>query len=337
VPDVHGRVDLRSDTVTRPTPAMRRAMADAEVGDDGFGDDPTVRRLEAYVAERLGKEAALFVPSGTMANQIALRLLAPPGCLVLAGARQHVVVREAGGAGLNTGAQLATLDDSDGTIDPAEVARRVADGRVGWAAPGAVFVEDTHGEAGGRVWPIDRLAEVAAAGLPVHLDGARLWNAAVASGTSVADRAAAATTVSCCLSKGLGAPVGSLLAGPADLVVRARIERKRLGGGMRQVGILAAAGLVALERVDRLSEDHCRARRLADAAAARWPRSIDVGLVDTNIVFVTLDDPARVLAHLAEHGVLAVPGSATTIRLVTHADVDDDDIGRAVAAIGSAP
>jgi threonine aldolase len=213
----------------------------------------------------------------------------------------------------------------------------VADARVGWAEPSAVLVEDTHGEVGGRVWPLDRLAAVADAGLPMHLDGARLWNAAVASGTTVAERAAGATTVTCCVSKGLGAPVGSLLAGPSDLVGRARVERKRLGGGMRQVGILAAAGLVALDRVDRLAEDHERARRLAKAAAERWPGSIDVGLVHTNIVRIEVGDPAPVLTHLEANGVLAVPGSASSVRLVTHADVDDADVDRAVTALETAP
>ena len=337
MPDPLGRVDLRSDTVTRPTPEMRRAMAEAEVGDDGFGDDPTVARLEAAFAERVGKEASLFVPSGTMANQIALRLLGRPGAVVLVGRRQHVVVREAGAAGRNAAAQLVALDDADGTIDPAEVARWVADAGVGWAAPSAVFVEDTHGEVGGRVWPLQQLEGVAAAGLPVHLDGARLWNAAVASGTSVGERAATATTVTCCVSKGLGAPVGSLLAGPADLIAQARTERKRLGGGMRQVGILAAAGLVALDRVDRLADDHDRARRLAKAAAERWPGGVDVALVHTNIVRIVVGDPAPVLAHLGENGVRALSGSADTVRLVTHADVDDADVDRAIAAIESAP
>ena len=337
MPDPHGRVDLRSDTVTRPTPAMRRAMADAEVGDDGFGDDPTVARLEAVFAERVGKEAAVFVPSGTMANQIALRVLGTPGSTVLAGRRQHLVVREVAAAGVNAAVQVVTFEDADGTLDPAELQRWADDARVGWAAPSAVFVEDTHGEAGGRVWPLAQLAAVAAIGLPVHLDGARLWNAAVASGTTVAERAATATTVTCCVSKGLGAPVGSLLAGPADVVARARVERKRLGGAMRQVGILAAAGLVALDRVDRLAEDHARARRLAQAAAARWPGSVDVGLVHTNIVRIETDQPAALVAHLAAAGVLALPGSATTVRLVTHPDVDDADIDRAVAALEGAP
>jgi threonine aldolase len=332
VPDPHGRVDLRSDTVTRPTPAMRAAMAEAEVGDDGFGDDPTVTRLEQTVAELLGKDAALFVPTGTMANQVALRVLATPGSAVLCGRRQHVVVREAGAAGHNGGAQFVTLDDSDGTIDSDEVARWLADAGTGWVAPAAVFVEDTHGEVGGRVWPLDRLRAVADVGLPMHLDGARLWNAAVAAGDTPAQRAAPATLVSTCLSKGLGAPAGSLLLGPTDLISRARIERKRLGGGMRQVGVLAAAGLVALERIDRLAEDHRRAKALAEAVAARWPGSVDPARVETNIVRFAPPDPGAVLRTLEEHGVLAVPGSATEVRLVTHADLDDADIDRTISA-----
>lgn len=335
--DPLGRVDLRSDTVTRPTAAMRAAMAAAEVGDDGFGDDPTVARLEASFAELVAKEASVFVPSGTMANQIALRILGRPGSAVFAGRRAHVVVREAGAAGTNTSAQLVTLDDADGTLDAGELARWRDDASVGWLAPSAVFVEDTHGEVGGRVWPLDRLQAVAAVGLPVHLDGARLWNAAVASGTSVAARAATATTVTCCLSKGLGAPIGSVLAGPADLVRAARSERKRLGGAMRQVGILAAAGLVALERIDRLAEDHERAQRLAKAVATRWPGSIDAATVETNIVRFAHPDPLGLVRHLASRDVLAVPGSATQVRLVTHADVDDAGVDRAVAALEAAP
>lgn len=335
--DPNGRVDLRSDTVTRPTPEMRRAMADAEVGDDGFGDDPTVNRLQGMFAELVGKEAALFVPSGTMANQIALRVLGRPGTVVLAGRRQHLVVREVGAAGMNAAVQVVTLDDPDGMIDLSEVTRWVTDAAVGWAPPSALFVEDTHGEAGGRVWSLDRLREVAAPGLPVHLDGARLWNAAVASGTTVAERSVAATTVSCCVSKGLGAPIGSLLAGPTDVVALARVERKRLGGMMRQVGVLAAAGIVALERIDRLAEDHERAHRLAVAAASRWPGCVDPAVVETNIVRIEHADPLALLAHLAEADVLAVPGSASMVRLVTHADVDDADVERAIAALVSAP
>ena len=337
MPDPQGRVDLRSDTVTRPTPAMRQAMAEAEVGDDGFGDDPTVRRLEGAVAEQLGQEAALFVPSGTMANQIALRVLAPAGGVVLCGRRQHVVVREAGAAGTNHTAQLVTLDDDDGTIDPGAVATWSADAAVGWAAPVAVFVEDTHGEAGGRVWPLERLDEVAAVGLPMHLDGARLWNAAVAANDDPARRARGATTVTVCLSKGLGAPVGSVLCGPREVVARARVERKRLGGGLRQVGVLAAAGLVALGRIGRLTEDHARARRLAEGLAVRWPGCVDLAEVETNIVRFAPPDPGAAIEHLLDRGILALSGSASVVRLVTHADLDDVDIDRALTAIAEAP
>ncbi|MFZ6005996.1 MAG: threonine aldolase family protein [Actinomycetota bacterium] len=337
MPDPRGRVDLRSDTVTRPTAEMRRAMAEAEVGDDGFGDDPTVNRLQEVFAERVGKEAALFVASGTMANQIALRLLGRPGGLVFTGRRQHIVVREAAAAGLNGTAQLVTVDDDDGTIDAPAVRRWLDDSRVGWAQPCAIFIEDTHGESGGRVWPLDRLEAIGEVGLPVHLDGARLWNAAVASGTTVAERATWATTVTCCVSKGLGAPAGSLLAGPAELIAQARVERKRLGGMMRQVGVLAAAGLVALERVDRLSQDHARAQRLAHAAEERWPGSAPPGQVHTNIVRITHPDPQALIDHLAASAILAVPSSATSVRLVTHADLDDADIDRTIRALAEAP
>jgi threonine aldolase len=309
-------------------------MADAEVGDDGFGDDPTVRRLEAAVAERLGKERGLFVPSGTMANQIALRVLAPTGGVVFCGRRQHLVVREGAAAGVNSPAQLVTLDDHDGTIAIDDITAWIDDAGTGWAQPVAVFVEDTHGEVGGRVWPLDQLDAVGALALPVHLDGARLWNAAVASGDTPERRAQGATLVTVCLSKGLGAPIGSVLCGPADLLGAARLERKRLGGTMRQVGVLAAAGLVALERVERLGDDHRRARRLADAAAARWSGSVDPTQVVTNIVRCTVADPTAVIEQLAGAGVLAVTGSASVVRLVTHADVDDDDIDRAIKAIG---
>jgi threonine aldolase len=331
-------VDLRSDTVTRPTPAMRRAMAEAEVGDDGFGDDPTVNLLQERFAERTGKPAALFLPSGTMANQVALRVLAAPGTAVVAGRRQHVVTHEGGAFGANQVAQLHVVDDDDGTLDPAEVAYLAEAAAHRWPRPSVVCVENTHLASGGRPWPLERLTELAAVGVPVHLDGARLWHATVATGVAVAAYAAHAETVTCCLSKGLGAPVGSLLAGPVDVIARAHAERKRLGGGMRQVGILAAAGLVALERVERLAEDHARARRLAEAVAERWP---DAGLdpkdVETNVVLFRHDDPVGLLRHLADAGVGAVTLGPRLVRLVTHADVDDAGIDRAADALRRAP
>jgi threonine aldolase len=331
-----GLVDLRSDTVTRPNAAMRRAMAEAEVGDDGFGDDPTVNHLQELFAERMGQEAALFMPSGTMANQVALRVLARPGSLVVTGRRQHVVTHEGGAFGLNQSAQLHVLDDADGTIDPSEVAFLVEAAGHRWPAPSVVCVENTHMASGGRAWPVERLEELVAVGVPVHLDGARLFNAAVATGVPPARYGSLTATVTCCLSKGLGAPVGSLLAGSAELIAAARRERKRLGGGMRQVGVLAAAGIVALETmVDRLAEDHERARRLGDAVNERWPEASCA--VATNVVVFSHPDPAGLLGYLQGEGVLAVTLGPGVVRLVTHVDVDDDRIDRAVAAIRKAP
>jgi threonine aldolase len=336
-------VDLRSDTVTRPTPEMRRAMAAAEVGDDVYGEDPTVNALQDAFAERVGKEAALFVPSGTMGNQLALRLLAPPASTVVAGRRQHVVVYENGAAGRNAGIQFHTVDDDDGTISPNDVQWAVAATAHHHPAPGLVCVENTHMPANGAPWPPDRMAAVsrsaAGAGLPVHLDGARLFNAEVATGTPVAALAAPATTVMCCLSKGLCAPVGSLLAGPAGVIDAARAERQRLGGGMRQAGVLAAAGLVALDNmVERLADDHRRARALAEVVAERWP---DAGLslpeVRTNVVVFAHTDPATLLGHLGDSGVLAGTIAPGVVRLVTHHDVDDVGLARAVDALRSAP
>ena len=336
-------VDLRSDTVTRPTPAMRRAMADAEVGDDGYGEDPTVRRLEEAFAARVGKEAAVYVPSGTMGNQLALRVQGRPGTAVIAGRRQHVVIYEQGAAAVNGWIQFHTVADGDGTIDPVEVAELLAAHDHHWLPVSVVCIENTHMPAGGTPWPLDRLHDVAAAaaaaGCPIHLDGARLFNAEVATGVAAAEYAAPAGTVMCCLSKGLAAPVGSLLAGDAGVVAEARLERKRLGGAMRQAGVIAAAGLVALETmVERLADDHVRAGRLAEAVADRWP---DAGLnpdaVRTNCVVFRVAEPGPVLAHLAEEGVLAGSIAPGVVRLMTHLDVDDDDVDRACKALASAP
>jgi threonine aldolase len=332
-------IDLRSDTVTRPTAAMRKAMADAEVGDDGYGEDPTVNLLEETFAARVGKEVGLFVPSGTMGNQIALRLLGTPGTSVIAGRRHHIVLHEQGGAGVNGSYQLHTVNDDTGMLDPAEVASVIEAERHHWPAVSAVCVEDTHMPSGGRPWLLPTLHAVADLGRPVHLDGARLWNAAVASGVSPAERAVRATTVMCCLSKGLGAPVGSLLAGPAALIADARAERKRLGGAMRQAGVIAAAGLVALEHhVERLADDHARARRLAEAVAERWPETgLDPATVETNCVVFTHPATGALLRHLAAAGVLAGTIAPGTVRLMTHLDVDDAGVDVAIGAVRSAP
>jgi len=332
-------VDLRSDTVTRPTPEMRRAMAEAEVGDDVYGEDPTVNSLEEAFAERVGKEAALYVPSGTMANQLALRLLAPGGTTVLAGRRQHVVIYENGAGGRNAGVQFTTLDDADGTISPEDVRWAVEAVDHHHVRPGLVCVENTHMPADGAPWPLERLQEVAAAGLPVHLDGARLFNAEVATGTSAASYAEPATTVMCCLSKGLCAPVGSVLAGPADVIAAARGERQRLGGGMRQAGVIAAAGLVALSRmVERLAEDHRRARRLAEVVAERWPDGgCDAERVRTNVVTWRHPKPLALVDWLAGEGVRTGTIAPGVMRVVTHHDVDDEGLERALAALAGAP
>ena len=330
-------MDLRSDTVTRPTAAMRTAMAEAEVGDDGYREDPTVRRLEAAFAARVGKPAALFVPSGTMSNQIALRLLGRPGTLVICGARQHIVRHEAAAAGMNAAVQLQPVTDIDGVLDPDQVDHAIRGADHHLPSVSAIAIENTHMAAGGAVWPEEPLRALTATHLPVHLDGARLFNAEVASGVSAADLADGATTVTCCLSKGLGAPVGSVLAGPNDLIDQARVERKRLGGGMRQAGVIAAAGLVALDdMVSRLAEDHGRARRLAEAVADRFD-AIDPATVRTNAVIFAPTDAARLIAHLEEAGVRAGTSSPGRVRLMTHLDVDDAGIDRACAAMARCP
>lgn len=336
-----GLVDLRSDTVTRPTPEMRRAMAGAEVGDDGYGEDPTVRALEEAYAERVGKGAAVFVPSGTMANQIALRVLCPPGALVVAGRRQHVVVYEAGAGAVNAGVQMYPVDDEDGTFAPEQVRWVREAARHHQPTPGLVCVEQTHMPSGGRLWStsqLDALRE-AAGELPLHMDGARLFNAEVASATPAAAFARRATTVMSCLSKGLCAPVGSLLAGPPETIEEARRARKRLGGAMRQAGVVAAAGLVALQTmVERLAEDHARARRLATVVAGRWPDAgCDPARVPTNIVVFRHAHPDKLLDHLHAQGVLADTLAPGVVRLVTHHDVDDAQLQRAERALASAP
>jgi threonine aldolase len=321
-------VDLRSDTVTRPTPEMRRAMADAEVGDDAYGEDPTVRRLEEEFAAIVGKQASVFVPSGTMGNQLALRLLARPGTLVLAGRRSHVVAHESGAGPLNAGIQLQPLDDDGGRIAQHDVDWAVEAARHHWPEPSLLCLENTYMPANGAPSTPDDLPRTT---LPVHLDGARLWNAHVATGLPMATLAASATTVMCCLSKGLCAPVGSVLAGPADLMAEARVQRQRLGGGMRQAGILAAAGLVAMATmVDRLADDHRRAGRLAEAVGQRFDLRDEVR---TNVVVFPASDD--VIAHLGRRGVLAGTIAPGVVRLMTHHDVDDAAIDRALRALES--
>ena len=334
-------IDLRSDTVTRPTAAMRAAMAEAEVGDDVFGEDPTVTALEARVATLLGHEAALFTPTGSMANQLGVRMLVQPGQELLCDTDAHVVRAELGAAAAFAGITTRTYSSRRGLVDVDAVAALMRpDAGPYFVSTAAVVVENTHNFGGGTVQPLDdlrRLREVtSAAGMTMHLDGARLWNAHVASGVPLSSYGGLFDTVSVCLSKGLGAPVGSVLASTTETVARARIWRKRLGGGMRQVGVLAAAGLHALDHhVDRVADDHRRARRVAEVLAAAAPGSVDPAEVQTNIVVVVHDDAPALVAACKDDGVLVSLLDRRHLRLVTHLDVDDDDVERAATVLAS--
>jgi threonine aldolase len=331
-------VDLRSDTVTRPTAAMREAMAAAEVGDDVLGDDPTGCRLETLAASLVGKAAALFVPSGTMGNQLAILAQTRRGQEVICGRSSHVLEHEVGAAAVISAVTLVPVPDRGGRIAPEDVTAAIRTPDLHHPETGLLCLESAH--SGGAVAPLPALEAAAtvarAAGLAVHLDGARLFNAAAALGVPAARIAAVADTVMFCVSKGLGAPVGSLLCGPADLVARARKGRKLLGGGMRQVGILAAAGLHALaHHVDRLAEDHRRAGRLAEGLARLPGVVIDVDCRDINMIWFTLDHPAppdSLVEGLARRGVQVLPPMHGRWRLVTHLDVDDAGLDRALAA-----
>ena len=334
-----GIVDLRFDMVTVLILEMRRAMADAEVGDDAYREDPTVNRLESLAAALLGKDAALYVPSGTMANQLALRLLGRPGSEVLCGERAHVYRYERAASAGNARVQLHPLPDRGGVLTPTDVARAIAGPAHHLPPISALTIENTHMPESGRPWrvsEIDAVAELARAhGLAVHCDGARIWNAAIALGVAPRELTALTDTTMFCLSKGLGAPIGSLLCGPRDLVDEARFDRSRLGGGMRQAGVIAAAGVVALETmVERLADDHDRARQLATALADRFPGSLEPEHVETNIVCARAEVlPEHLLTALAERGVLAGTIDIDTVRFVTHHDVDDADLARAIEAL----
>jgi threonine aldolase len=337
-------VELRSDTFTRPTPAMRRAMADAEVGDDVWGEDPTIRRLEAAVAERLGHEAALFVPSGTMGNQICLRLAAPPGTECLANEDNHMFWYEAGGAPLLSGIQLHAVAGARGVLDPAAARARVRPAVYGVPTT-AIAVEQTHNRAGGTVQPLEVLEGLRAladeAGLHLHCDGARIWNAAVATGIALDRYGGLFDSLSVCFSKALAAPVGSAVVGDRGLVERARDVRHLYGGAMRQAGVLAAAALVALDQmVERLAEDHANARALAETVAAAVPGSVDPAAVETNMVLLATGpfgtDGPGLVKRLADRGVLAADTDPDRVRLVFHYEVSAEDTQRAAQAVVAA-
>lgn len=332
--------DLRSDTVTRPTPEMRRAIAEAVVGDDVFGDDPTVDLLERTVAERLGKEAALFVPSGTMANQIAVAVWTRPGDEILLEAESHVFLYEGGAPAVISGASVRTLPGQRGLVTAETLRDSIRPSNVHYPPSTLLVLENTHNRSGGRVLPLEGMRETAAvareAGMRVHLDGARLWNASVASGIPERVYAAIFDSVGVCLSKGLGAPIGSVICSDRAFIDRARFVRKRLGGGMRQAGIVAAAGLYAiLHHRDRMVDDHRRARALAEAAAGIAGLLIDPVDVETNIlrIGITKGTPERWCEELLGHRVRAVPFGKTAIRAVLHLDVDDEDLNAAIGAL----
>ncbi len=336
-------IDLRSDTATRPTGGMRRAIAEAAVGDEQKREDPSVNALQERVAALLGQEASIFLPTATMANQIALKLLSRPGDVLVAERHAHVLIYEYGGAAAHAGLVTVGLPGDRGRLtvnqvrDAAEPSTKVADQRVAVLA-----LENTHNSSGGRAWPVGQLHEVVGAahelGLGVHLDGARLLNAAVALGVPASELAARFDTVTLCLSKGLGCPLGALLAGSRELMERAWREKHLFGGAMRQAGVVAAAGLYALDHhVDRLAEDHTRARRLVEALAdAGVP--VDLEQVETNFVQVDVGalglERADALARLQARGVgLSATIHPTVLRAVTHLDVTDDDVDRAAELI----
>jgi threonine aldolase len=324
------RVDLRSDTITQPTAAMREAMASAVVGDDGYGEDPTVNALEEQFSKLVGKPAAIFVPSGVMANQMAVRVLTKPGDIIIAGKSQHVVSFEMGASARNSSVQFATLDDTRGTLALSDIIDVIESEFDHQPHVAMVSVENTHMPSGGTPWDVHDLQRLKSAvgERAIHLDGARLFNAVVATGTSAAQFCEPVTTVMACLSKGLCAPVGSLLAGPSELMGRARVERKRLGGAMRQAGILAAAGIVALDTmIDRLAEDHARARRLAHLMSAAFPEvQFDPETCRTNIVAFDHPQARQIVEELSIRGVEGGTVAPRRVRFVTHAGIDDDDL-----------
>ncbi len=333
-------IDLRSDTVTRPTDAMRKAMASAEVGDDVFGEDPTVNRLEATVADLLGKEDGLYVPSGVMANQIGIALHTRPGDEVIVDRTSHIFNYETGGPSAISGIQLNPIDSPEGLLSPDLVEQALRPAFDVFPRSRLLSIENTANKAGGRVYSVEQIEEIAslarAHDMALHLDGARLWNAAVALGVPEATLAGPFDTAWVALSKGLGAPVGSVLVGPSELMAEARRLRKRLGGGMRQAGIIAAGGLYAVQHHrGHLADDHARAQSLADAIASLPTFMLNVSTVETNIIiFETVKQSAEnVLAELKENGIQMTAFGPKTIRATTHRDVGDAEIRRVITVL----
>jgi len=336
-------VDLRSDTLTKPTDGMRRAMANAEVGDDVYGEDPSINALEAEVAEMFGQAAALFVPSGTMGNLVSLRLLCDPGEELVCDADAHIVSYEAGAAAAHGGIQTRTIVADRGLLTPEALAPQLRSPGYHAVATAAVAVEQTHNRGGGAIYPLEQLLQLraltAAHPARLHCDGARIWNAHVASGVGLEGYGAMFDTMSVCLSKGLGAPVGSVVVlSDAAMAERARDIRHRLGGAMRQAGVLAAAGRYALHHhIDRLAEDHEHARQLAAGIADAAPGVVDPDTVETNMVMLELGEPmpdaARLSQACADDGVLVSSVAPRRVRLVTHLDIDSAGTDRALDVI----
>lgn len=335
-------IDLRSDTVTKPTPAMRAAMANAEVGDDVYGEDKTVIALEETAASLLGKEAALFVTSGTQGNQVAVLTHTRPSQEVIVESQAHIYFYEVGAMAALAGVQVRTVAGIRGQMHPDHVKHAIRDDDIHFPQTSLICLENTHNRAGGAVLPLAYMDEIQAIArdkkIALHLDGARLFHAAVATGQPIVEFARRADSVQVCLSKGLSAPIGSILAGSRDFIYRARKWRKALGGGMRQVGVLAAPGLIALtQMVDRLQDDHDRAKRLASALSQMPGMSMNPDHVETNIVLADITklrcSPEEFLHDLANVGVLASNFGDGLIRFVTHLGIEDDDIEQAIMAI----
>ena len=336
-------VELRSDTFTRPTREMLQAMADAELGDDVWGEDPTAISLQEHCAELFGKEAGLFVPSGTMGNEVSLKTLTNPGDDVIVESRSHVVLYEHGAPSIISGVLLRLIETTDGRLPPDQVADMIASANEHTARPSLVWQENTHNYRGGRIIPLDHIRAVSRAahggGARVFLDGARIFNASVATGTPVRDFAAEVDALSFCFSKGLGAPVGSMILGTADMIEKARTVRQMLGGGMRQVGLLCAAARVAVDTmVDRLAVDHDHAQLLARGFADARPGSVDPSAVDTNMVYVDVPEgeTERIVRSMWDDGVRVAALGPTRIRAVTSKEVDRAGIDHAIASFARA-
>ncbi len=332
-------IDLRSDTVTQPTEAMRRAMAEAPVGDDVFGEDPTVNQLQETIAELFGKEAALFVASGTMGNQVSINAHTQPGDEVICDYNAHIFNYEGGAPALLSGVQLHPLPGKNGVITAEQIEAVIRPADHHFPHTRLIEIENTHNRAGGAIFPLEEMKKIhnlaQEHGLKVHLDGARIWNASVATGISLAEYARTADSVSACFSKGLGAPVGSIVVGSREFIDKAHRYRKLYGGGMRQAGILAAGALYAVQHnLKRLSEDHQHARELAEALAEFEEIQLDLGTVQTNIVIFELHSnrlsPEEFAARCKEAGLLLLAIGGNRVRLVTHLHISDEDVARAI-------